>query len=130
METSLVLLGDDGRGFDLARTLERSGVWRSWLGDSLYAAFIPYLSSPSTWENFMSSSPTGANLSSSKSHIHLQLRVRALLYDKASATLFPRPDDAAAPSSSLASINPRCKNNIEGSVFGMLLFYFILFLGF
>ncbi|KAJ8771230.1 hypothetical protein K2173_026102 [Erythroxylum novogranatense] len=72
------LLGDDGRGFELARKLESLGVWRSWLGESLYTAFVHSLSSPSSWDSFMSS----------KSQIHLQLRARALLFDKASVSLF------------------------------------------
>ncbi|KAK6150327.1 hypothetical protein DH2020_015259 [Rehmannia glutinosa] len=79
----MALLGDDGRGFELARKLESHGVWRSWLGDALYSTFIPFLSSPATWDSFMR-----ADDSKSKPQIYLQLRARALLFDKASVSLF------------------------------------------
>lgn len=82
----MALLGDDGRGYELARKLEAHGVWRSWLGDSLYYTFIPFLSSPSHWDAFMR-----ADHSKTKPQIHLQLRVRALLFDKASTSLFLQP---------------------------------------
>ncbi|KAG2293586.1 hypothetical protein Bca52824_040255 [Brassica carinata] len=81
----MALLGDDGRGFDLARRLEASGVWRTWLGDSIYLSFNHYLSSPSSWETFMRVDET-----KSRAQIQLQLRVRALLFDKATASLFLR----------------------------------------
>ncbi|KAK6150336.1 hypothetical protein DH2020_015268 [Rehmannia glutinosa] len=77
------VVGDDGRGFELARKLESHGVWRSWLGDALYSTFIPFLSSPATWDAFMR-----ADDSKSKPQIYLQLRARALLFDKASVSLF------------------------------------------
>lgn len=79
----MALLGDDGRGYELARKLEAHGIWRPWLGDALYSTFLPFLSSSSTWDAFMR-----ADDSKSKPQIHLQLRVRALLFDKASLSLF------------------------------------------
>ncbi|KAF2581761.1 hypothetical protein F2Q68_00003846 [Brassica cretica] len=91
----MALLGDDGRGFDLARRLEASGVWRTWLGDSIYLSFNHYLSSPSSWETFMR-----VDESKSRAQIQLQLRVRALLFDKATASLFLRSNSISASSAS------------------------------
>ncbi|WZZ00803.1 hypothetical protein YC2023_073131 [Brassica napus] len=91
----MALLGDDGRGFDLARRLEASGVWRTWLGDSIYLSFNHYLSSPSSWETFMR-----VDESKSRAQIQLQLRVRALLFDKATASLFLRSSSISASSAS------------------------------
>lgn len=100
MAAAAALLGDDGRGYELARRLESSGTWRAWLGDSGYAAFAHALASPSAWESFMSSR--------SQAHLHLQLRARALLFDKASSSLFsPSPSTA---SSSLSNLNPSCES--------------------
>ncbi|XP_068654916.1 uncharacterized protein [Aristolochia californica] len=95
----MALLGDDGRGFELARKLEQCGVWRSWLGDSTYSAFAPFLSSPSLWESFMRTDE-----SKTRAQVHLQLRARALIYDKATVSLFLRSDSSspAVPS----NINP------------------------
>ncbi|KAK8472223.1 hypothetical protein PHAVU_002G145800 [Phaseolus vulgaris] len=86
----MALLGEDGRGYELARKLDICGVWRTWLGDSTYAGFAPFLTSPSAWDSFITSS----------SHAPLQLRVRALLFDKATASLSPNPN------SSLQRLNP------------------------
>ncbi|KAJ0242031.1 Transcription initiation factor TFIID subunit [Hirschfeldia incana] len=91
----MALLGDDGRGFDLARRLESSGVWRTWLGDSIYLSFNHCLSSPSSWEAFMR-----VDESKSRAQIQLQLRVRALLYDKATVSLFLRSHSISGASSS------------------------------
>ncbi|CAH8280910.1 unnamed protein product [Arabidopsis lyrata] len=96
----MALLGDDGRGFDLARRLELSGVWRTWLGDSIYSSFHHYLTSPSNWEAFMR-----VDESKCRAQIQLQLRVRALLFDKATVSLFLRSNTIAASSSSSASIS-------------------------
>ncbi|XP_021714024.1 uncharacterized protein LOC110682093 [Chenopodium quinoa] len=93
------ILGDDGKGYDLARKLESSGIWRTWLGDSLYSTFVHFLSSPSSWDAFMTSHDSK---SKSKSHIQLQLRVRALLFDKAAFSLF-LPSNVSLPSSSSSS---------------------------
>ncbi|KAM7276898.1 hypothetical protein ACFE04_018764 [Oxalis oulophora] len=82
------LLGEDGRGFDLARKLESHGVWRTWLGDSAYSSFVHFLSSPSSWDTFMR-----ADDSKSKAQIQLQLRARALLFDKATVSLFHRSNN-------------------------------------
>ncbi|CAN4097323.1 unnamed protein product [Withania somnifera] len=79
----MALLGDDGRGYELACKLESHGVWRSWLGDSLYKNFIHFLSSSSTWDSFMRTDDNKTRV-----QIQLQLRARALLFDKASVALF------------------------------------------
>ncbi|XP_041020484.1 uncharacterized protein LOC121262137 [Juglans microcarpa x Juglans regia] len=97
-EKPRALMGEEGLGYyDLARKLETCGVWRSWLGDSSYAAFVHSLASPSNWEAFMQ-----VDDSKSRVQIHLQLRVRALLFDKASVSLFLRSNPSSS-SSSLAS---------------------------
>ncbi|CAI0474295.1 unnamed protein product [Linum tenue] len=98
------ILGDDGRGFELATKLESLGVWRTWFGDPLYSTFVHFLSSPSSWESFMRTDEL-----KSKAQIQLQLRARALLFDKASVTLFlhstinPSP---AATSAAVSKLNP------------------------
>uniref|UniRef100_A0A7N0TJH3 Bromodomain associated domain-containing protein n=2 Tax=Kalanchoe fedtschenkoi TaxID=63787 RepID=A0A7N0TJH3_KALFE len=99
----MALLGDDGRGFELARKLESCGVWRSWLGDALYPHFAPFLSSPAAWESFMKSDE-----SKSRAHVQLQLRARALLFDKASVSLFLRspPRPAVASSAAVSKLSP------------------------
>uniref|UniRef100_A0A6N2LR07 Bromodomain associated domain-containing protein n=1 Tax=Salix viminalis TaxID=40686 RepID=A0A6N2LR07_SALVM len=91
------VLGDDGLGYDLARKLETLGMWRAWLGDSLYSNFLHFLSSPASWNSFMRTDD-----SKSKSHIQLQLRARALLFDKASVSLFLRSNTVAA----VSKLNP------------------------
>lgn len=102
------LLGEDGRGYELARRLDGCGAWRAWLGDGAYAAFVHHLSSPASWETFMSPSPSSP--SNSRAHLHLQLRVRALLFDKASAALFFHPASSPGNSApSISEINPDCK---------------------
>nr|XP_043608756.1 uncharacterized protein LOC122580550 [Erigeron canadensis] len=96
----MALLGDDGRGYELARKLESQGIWRSWLSDdSLYAMFVPFLSSPSSWESFMRTDAT-----KSKAQIQLQIRARALLFDKACVSLFPQSNRSS--SSSNSKLNP------------------------
>ncbi|GAV70062.1 Bromo_TP domain-containing protein [Cephalotus follicularis] len=84
----MALLGEDGRGYELARKLESQGVWRTWLGESTYATFIHSLSSASSWDAFMRPEE-----SKSRAHIQLQLRARALLFDKATVSLFLRSDN-------------------------------------
>ncbi|KAK4353054.1 hypothetical protein RND71_028572 [Anisodus tanguticus] len=96
----MALLGDDGRGYELARKLETHGIWRSWLGDSLYTNFIHFLSSPSTWDSFMTT-----NDSKTRVQIQLQLRARALLFDKASIALFLRSDKSPS-STAISKLNP------------------------
>ncbi|KAI5581346.1 hypothetical protein POPTR_007G011800v4 [Populus trichocarpa] len=91
------VLGDDGLGYDLARKLETLGMWRAWLGDSLYSNFLHSLSSPASWQSFMRTDD-----SKSKSHFQLQLRARALLFDKASVSLFLRSNTVAA----VSNLNP------------------------
>jgi hypothetical protein len=107
----MALLGDEGRGFELARKLESYGVWSQWLGESNHANFVHYLASPSSWEAFMR-----ADESKSRAQIQLQLRARALLFDKACVSLFLRSNpSSSSSSSSLASsslavskLNPTC----------------------
>ncbi|KAI9111688.1 hypothetical protein K1719_017378 [Acacia pycnantha] len=94
----MALLGDDGRGYELARKLESCGVWRTWLGDSTYANFVQFLASPSTWDSFIR-----PDSSKSRAQIQVQLRVRALLFDKATASLFFRSTNS---SSSVSDLNP------------------------
>lgn len=104
----MALLGDDGQGYELAQKLESCGVWRSWLGDTLYIQFAPSLLSPAAWEIFMKSDDT-----KSRSQIQLQLRARALLFDKASVSLFQTPNtrlEVPSGSSSLVSkLTPACE---------------------
>ncbi|KAK6923268.1 hypothetical protein RJ641_011572 [Dillenia turbinata] len=97
----MALLGDDGRGYELARKLENCGVWRSWLGESNYANFIHSLSSPSTWEAFMRSDDFKP-----RSVLQLQLRVRALLFDKALISLHLRSSSSAPTSALVSKLNP------------------------
>ncbi|CAN1216041.1 hypothetical protein LINPERPRIM_LOCUS479 [Linum perenne] len=99
------ILGDDGRGFELARKLESVGVWRMWLGDALYSSFVHFLSSPSSWDSFMR-----ADDLKSKAHIHLQLRSRALLFDKASVSLFLKSASNPSPSTAISKLNPNCND--------------------
>uniref|UniRef100_A0A0D9W097 Bromodomain associated domain-containing protein n=1 Tax=Leersia perrieri TaxID=77586 RepID=A0A0D9W097_9ORYZ len=94
-----LLLGEDGRGYDLARRLEACGAWRAWLGDAAHAALAQHLQSPSTWDAFLSPSGSGGGGGGSpptpRPLLLLQLRVRALLFDKASAALLPPSSPAA-----------------------------------
>ncbi|XP_022133245.1 uncharacterized protein LOC111005886 isoform X2 [Momordica charantia] len=102
----MALLGDDGRGYELARKLETLGVWRTWLGDLNYSIFVPFLSSTSTWETFMRTDD-----SKSRAQIQLQLRARALLFDKASVSLFLR--STPSPSSpSYSTANPLSSSSL------------------
>ncbi|KAL8476303.1 hypothetical protein ACS0TY_028829 [Phlomoides rotata] len=94
----MALLGNDGRGYELAQKLESHGVWRSWLGDACYSTFIPFLSSPAAWEAFMRTDD-----SKTKPQIYLQLRARALLFDKASVSLFAQ---SACPAAAISKLNP------------------------
>ncbi|KAJ1700665.1 hypothetical protein LUZ63_000444 [Rhynchospora breviuscula] len=100
------LLGEDGRGYDLARRLDGCGAWRAWLGDAAYAHFSHAISSPAAWDFFLSPR-AGAGAGSvhatpgrTQIELQLQLRARALLYDKASAALF------LSHSHSINDINP------------------------
>ncbi|KAL4180187.1 hypothetical protein AMTRI_Chr13g90860 [Amborella trichopoda] len=89
----MALMGNDGRGYELAKKLDSCGVWRQWLGKTTYVNFLPFLGSPSSWDSFMTT-----NEYRSRAQLQLQLRVRALLYDKASVSLFLRLDSSALPS--------------------------------
>ena len=95
----MALLGEDGSGYELAKRLEVSGSWKSWLGDSHYMQLLPYLNSLCVWQDFMLVSEA-----KSKAQIHLQLRVRALLFDKASSSLYLR-----SPPVHASSLHPSCK---------------------
>lgn len=96
----LGLLGEDGRGYELARKLESHGVWRSWLGDSLYAIFAHSLSSPASWNSFINDCS-----SKSTAQIQLQLRARALLFDKAASLSLSAPSSSAA-AAAISRLNP------------------------
>ncbi|CAN6460123.1 unnamed protein product [Victoria cruziana] len=95
------LLGEDGRGYELAKKLESCGVWRSWLGEAGYLSFVPFLSSPSSWDSFMSSRGNGQE-QKSMAQLQLQLRARALLFDKAAVSLFLR----SSPSPHSSRLSP------------------------
>ncbi|XP_025794800.1 uncharacterized protein LOC112875243 isoform X2 [Panicum hallii] len=96
------LLGEDGRGYELARRLEACGAWRAWLGDdAAHAALAQHLTSPATWDAFLS--PAASPSPPPRPLLLLQLRVRALLFDKASAALQLAPRGAG--SAGLHSIN-------------------------
>ncbi|XP_066365791.1 uncharacterized protein [Miscanthus floridulus] len=96
------LLGEDGRGYELARRLEACGAWREWLGDdSAHAALAQHLTSPATWDAFLY--PAASPSPPPRPLLLLQLRVRALLFDKASAALLLPPRGGAPVS--LHSIN-------------------------
>lgn len=102
----MAILGDDGRGYELARKLESSGVWLAWLGEASHAGFVHSLASPAAWEAFMRPDD-----SKSRAQIQLQLRARALLFDKASISLFLRSPPASNVTSSslaVAKLNPCC----------------------
>jgi hypothetical protein len=100
------LLGEDGRGYELARRLEACGAWREWLGDdSAHAALAQHLTSPATWDAFLY--PSASPSPPARPLLLLQLRVRALLFDKASAALLLPPRGAAPVS--LHSINANCE---------------------
>jgi hypothetical protein len=100
------LLGEDGRGYELARRLEACGAWRAWLGDdAAHAALAQHLTSPATWDAFLS--PAASPSPPPRPLLLLQLRVRALLFDKASAALQLAPRGAG--SAGLHSINANCE---------------------
>lgn len=99
-------LGDDGKGYELARKLEAHGVWRQWLGDSIYTSFVHNLSSQSNWNNFMKADP-----SKTRAQIELQLRARALLFDKASIGLYLNSNRSSTSSSSSASVVSKLNPN-------------------
>lgn len=106
MAAAQLLLGEDGRGYDLARRLEACGAWRAWLGDAAHAALAQHLQTPSTWDAFLfPSSGGGSAAPPPRPLLLLQLRVRALLFDKASAALLPR----GAPPAGLNSVNANCE---------------------
>lgn len=104
----MALLGDDGRGYELALKLESQGVWRSWFGDSLYTNFIHFLSSASTWDSFMRTDD-----SKTRVQIHLQLRARALLFDKSSVSIVLRSDKSPMSSHTTAVISKLNPNYLQ-----------------
>jgi hypothetical protein len=108
------LLGEDGRGYELARRLEACGAWRAWLGDdAAHAALTQHLTSPATWDNFLS--PAASPSPPPRPLLLLQLRVRALLFDKASAALQLAP--RAAGPAGLHSINANCECHSSHALF-------------
>jgi hypothetical protein len=105
MAAAAQLLGEDGRGYDLARRLEACGAWRTWLGDGAHASLAQHLASPSTWDAFLSPSSSAVP----RQLLLLQLRVRALLFDKASAALLPT---ARASPAGPHSLNASCESRL------------------
>ncbi|MFS7904880.1 hypothetical protein Hanom_Chr01g00041241 [Helianthus anomalus] len=69
----------------------------------MYANFVPFLSSPSSWESFMRTDET-----KSRAQIHLQLGARALLFDKACVSLFPRSNRSSPSSNSKLNQSQFC----------------------
>lgn len=107
----MALLGDDGCGYELARKLESQGLWRTWLGDSLYSNFIHFLSTPSSWEAFMRADFDGSGSNSdsfkTRAQLQLQLRVRALLFDKAIVSLALRSvSQLPSTTNAISKLNP------------------------
>lgn len=84
------LLGDNGSGYELAQKLEENSTWRAWLGERDHVAIQPYLATPGCWSAFMQSD--------NPSVLILQLRVRALLFDKAVASLYVETAESATAS--------------------------------
>ncbi|KAG0598179.1 hypothetical protein M758_12G052700 [Ceratodon purpureus] len=84
------LLGDNGAGYELAQRLEENAVWRAWLGERDYVVLQSYLQTPGTWSAFMQTV--------NPSVVALQLRVRALLFDKAVVSLHLDSAAASPPS--------------------------------
>uniref|UniRef100_A0A0D3FQB3 Bromodomain associated domain-containing protein n=1 Tax=Oryza barthii TaxID=65489 RepID=A0A0D3FQB3_9ORYZ len=120
MAAAQLLLGEDGRGYDLARRLEACGAWRAWLGDAAHAALAQHLQTPSTWDAFLfPSSGGGSAAPPPRPLLLLQLRVRALLFDKASAALLPR----GAPPAGLNSVNANCGCKIFSSMQMIFIFH-------
>ncbi|CAA7393929.1 unnamed protein product [Spirodela intermedia] len=97
------LLGEDGRGYDLARRLDACGAWRAWLGDTAYGGFVHSLASPAAWETFMRSDDAAGK---TRAQILLQLRARALLFDKASVSLFVSPSASGVSPNSASAHRP------------------------
>lgn len=108
MRGRMRLLGDNGAGYELAQKLEENSIWRAWLGERDYALIQPYLATPGSWSAFMLSQNPSALIT-------LQLRVRALLFDKAVVSLFVESAAAAAPS----ALDSSCKlQKLPALIFG------------
>ncbi|XP_073385407.1 uncharacterized protein [Physcomitrium patens] len=84
------LLGDNGAGYELAQRLEENSVWRAWLGERDYVLLQSYLATPGTWSAFMQIENPSVTA--------LQLRVRALLFDKALVFLHLKSAATSPPS--------------------------------
>lgn len=91
------IFGKDGDGYELTVRLENAGSLREWLGSASYAKLMPYLASQATWHSFMNSTSTAL--------LNLQMRVRALLFDKAAGCVYEDFGETIAPS----SLNPSCE---------------------
>jgi len=95
------LLGDNGAGYELAQRLEENSIWRAWLGEREYVLLQPYLATPGTWSAFMQTE--------NPSVIALQLRVRALLFDKALVSLHVESATTSPPS----ALDNSCKREYQ-----------------
>ena len=91
------LLGDNGSGYELAQKLEENSTWRAWLGEIDHVAIQQHLATPGCWSAFMQSD--------NPSVLILQLRVRALLFDKAVASLYLETAESATAS----ALDSSCK---------------------
>jgi len=91
------LLGDNGSGYELAQKLEENSTWRAWLGEKDHAAMQQHLATAGCWSAFMQSD--------NPSVLILQLRVRALLFDKAVASLYLETAESATAS----ALDSSCK---------------------
>ncbi|KAL2634966.1 hypothetical protein R1flu_006445 [Riccia fluitans] len=88
------IFGKDGDGYELTVRLENAGSLREWLGAASYAKLVPYLASEAAWHSFMNST--------SSALLNLQMRVRALLFDKATGCVYEESGETIVPS----SLNP------------------------
>ncbi|BFI30078.1 protein MpBromo8 [Marchantia polymorpha subsp. ruderalis] len=88
------IFGKDGDGYELTVRLENAGSLREWLGATSYSKLLPHLTSQAAWHSFMNST--------SSSLLNLQMRVRALLFDKAAGCVYEDFGEKIAPS----SLNP------------------------
>ncbi|KAL3692784.1 hypothetical protein R1sor_006435 [Riccia sorocarpa] len=71
-----------------------SSSLREWLGAASHAKLVPFLASETAWHSFMTST--------SSALLNLQMRVRALLFDKAAGCVYEEFGEIIAPS----SLNP------------------------
>jgi hypothetical protein len=71
---------------ELALQLERTGLWRKWLGEEKTKLILPHLSSQAAWDQFL-----GSTLSTSgqgQAELELCLQVRCVLYGEMAIALY------------------------------------------